>query len=94
MWSSKSLQCTGGFSLVLVLCVLVVLSGAACNRGKETAKVKGPHPASDGPAITVNPNPHQTGNAAAGRDVYRFETFGNEGFWTDAARLAKGHDGR
>ncbi len=30
------------------------------------------------------------GRAAAGRDVFRFETFGNEGFWTDAARMPKG----
>ena len=26
----------------------------------------------------------------SGRNVLRFETFGNEGFWTDAARLPKG----
>jgi len=31
-----------------------------------------------------------TGDAKAGRDVFRFETFGNEGFWTDAIRLPKG----
>ena len=30
------------------------------------------------------------GDAKAGRDVFRFETFGNEGFWTDAIRLPKG----
>ncbi len=30
------------------------------------------------------------GRPAAGRDVFRFETFGNEGFWTDAARMPKG----
>lgn len=65
-------------------------AGSACNRGKEVAEVKTPHTVSDGPGITVNPNPHQTGNASAGRDVFRFETFGNEGFWTDAARLPKG----
>ncbi|HEY5070644.1 MAG TPA: hypothetical protein VII63_01295 [Caulobacteraceae bacterium] len=36
--------------------------------------------------------PHSglTGHPAAGRDVFRFETFGNEGFWTDAVRLPKG----
>ena len=79
------------FRLILVVCALAFFwSGAACNRGKETAKVKGPHAASDGPGITENPHPHQTGDAAAGRDVFRFETFGNEGFWTDAARLPKG----
>ncbi len=45
---------------------------------------------SDGPAIGINPNPHRMGNAAAGRDVFRFETFGNEGFWTDALRWLRG----
>lgn len=45
---------------------------------------------SNGPGITVNPNPHQVGDANAGRRVFRFETFGNEGFWTDAARLPQG----
>ena len=30
------------------------------------------------------------GHALAGRDVFRNETFGNEGFWTDAVRLPKG----
>ncbi len=79
------------FRPVLVICALTLFwPGVACNRGKEAAKVKGPHAASDGPAINENPHPHQTGSAAAGRDVFRFETFGNEGFWTDAARLPKG----
>ena len=30
------------------------------------------------------------GNAQAGRDVFRFKTFGNEGFWTDAMHLPQG----
>ena len=46
--------------------------------------------ASDGPANAMAPAPRQDGNAAAGKDVFRFETFGNEGFWTDAARLPQG----
>jgi len=47
--------------------------------------------ASDGPANTGAPlPPRQDGNAAKGREVFRFETFGNEGFWTDAARLPAG----
>ncbi len=45
---------------------------------------------SEGPANVVNAPPHRVGDAAAGRDVFRFETFGNEGFWTDAMRLPKG----
>jgi mono/diheme cytochrome c family protein len=47
--------------------------------------------ASDGPVAQgpTLPTRHD-GNAAAGRDVFRFETFGNEGFWTDAVRLPQG----
>lgn len=45
---------------------------------------------SDGPGITVNPNQHDSGDPVAGREVFRFETFGNEGFWTDAVRLPQG----
>ena len=30
------------------------------------------------------------GNVQSGRDVFRFETFGNEAFWTDAMRLPQG----
>ena len=45
---------------------------------------------SDGPGINVNPNPHRMGDAGAGREVFRFETFGNEGFWTDALRWLRG----
>ena len=44
----------------------------------------------DGPGIDVNPNPHRMGNAGAGRAVFRFETFGNEGFWTDGLRWLRG----
>ncbi len=33
---------------------------------------------------------HRTGDLARGQKVFRFATFGNEGFWTDAARLPRG----
>jgi hypothetical protein len=46
--------------------------------------------ASDGPADQGTPLPQQMGDVALGRDVFRFETFGNEGFWTDAVRLPAG----
>ncbi|MBA2594987.1 MAG: hypothetical protein M3495_11425 [Pseudomonadota bacterium] len=63
-----------------------VLSGCSTEGGPTAVAPRG----SDGPATTANPPAHQRGNAVAGRDVFRFETFGNEGFWTDAARLPKG----
>jgi len=66
------------------------VAGIACN-GEPTPKLdESPHAASDGPPFAENPNVHAVGNAEAGRDVYRFETFGNEGFWTDAARMPQG----
>jgi len=74
----------------MVCAVSLLFTSIACNSSKETARMQTPHVASDGPGIDVNPNPHQIGDATRGRDVYRFETFGNEGFWTDAARLPKG----
>ena len=41
--------------------------------------------------ILFNEFHHPVGkNAAHGRDVYRFETFGNEGFWTRTLRLPQG----
>lgn len=33
---------------------------------------------------------HPTGNAQSGMDVFRFETFGNENFWTTAMQLPQG----
>ncbi len=46
---------------------------------------------SDGPADQGMPMPQElTGDLAMGREVFRFETFGNEGFWTDAVRLPAG----
>ena len=46
---------------------------------------------SEGPADQGKPLPQDTsGDPQKGREVFRFETFGNEGFWTDAVRLPAG----
>lgn len=45
----------------------------------------------DGPAENdVNLHPHERGDGTRGRDIFRFETFGNENFWTDAVMLPQG----
>lgn len=44
---------------------------------------------SDGP-MGAPPTVHRVGDATRGLSVFRYETFGNEGFWTDAARLPQG----
>lgn len=45
---------------------------------------------SAGPADQGVRVPRRDGDATLGRKVFRFETFGNEGFWTDAVRLPAG----
>ena len=47
---------------------------------------------SDGPNTTGLEQPvvRAAGNVANGQQVFRFETFGNERFWTDALRLQQG----
>jgi len=42
------------------------------------------------PTASAQDAPRITGDSTRGREVFRFETFGNEGFWTDAARVPKG----
>ncbi|GAC1547892.1 MAG: hypothetical protein NVS3B10_11620 [Polyangiales bacterium] len=51
---------------------------------------EGGPPGSDGPPSVPNPNVHAKGDATKGKNVFRMETFGNEGFWTDAAQLPQG----
>lgn len=56
-------------------------------QGLSTAQNR---PPSDGPMNQGTRAARQDGNERSGRDVFRFETFGNEGFWTDAVRLPAG----
>ena len=69
-------------ALAMALC-------AACCSGPAAQSASQAKPASDGPAEGT-PAPRQDGTASSGRDVFRFETFGNEGFWTDALRVPAG----
>ncbi|MEP7083508.1 MAG: hypothetical protein ABI854_02135 [Betaproteobacteria bacterium] len=70
-------------ALVAAVGVAVIVAG--CGGGSSGQDV-----GADGPVSSEKPVIHQVGNAASGRDVFRFETFGNEAFWTDALRLPAG----
>ena len=63
---------------------------AAAAAGFASAQSSRDTQLADGPAVVKAAMPLNKGNAKAGQDIFRFETFGNEGFWTDAARLPQG----
>ena len=67
-----------------------LLIAFAATAGLEAGHAQRAASPSAGPADQGTPAPRQDGNATAGRDVFRFETFGNEGFWTDAVRVPAG----
>ncbi|MEO8337518.1 MAG: hypothetical protein ABI664_21260 [bacterium] len=66
--------------------VLISLFGACRPSAMEMGGSASDGPADQGPSLPAR----QDGDATVGRDVFRFETFGNEGFWTDAVRLPQG----
>lgn len=74
-------------SVLLLLPIVVV--GCAI-KAQDSQHISGKPGASDGPAKTDSLPARQDGDAKAGREVFRFETFGNEGFWTDAVRMPAG----
>ncbi|MEO5658306.1 MAG: hypothetical protein ABIQ90_00720 [Polaromonas sp.] len=70
-----------------VLCSAFLLMAGCSDGGDSSIAVAS---GSDGPVSAEAPVIHQTGDAVSGKQVFRFETFGNEGFWTDAVRLQQG----
>lgn len=66
-------------SLALTLLVALAAVGASLPQARR-----------DGPPNPKPPKPIKRGDFEKGRDVFRFETFGTEGFWTDAVRMPQG----
>src|SRR5262245_27741539 len=71
---------------------VAIVLGVVC---RSMAAHPAPFPAlpvhgESGPAVEGERRPYTRGDAARGREVYRYETLGNEGFWTDALRLPQG----
>ena len=69
----------------LLVALLASVTVAACSSNNYTATA-----GSDGPLSVEAPVVHAVGDPTLGKQVFRFETFGNEGFWTDAVRLQQG----
>ena len=81
--------------VLLIASMAVVLLGG-CSRDSASVQAASSQSdsnmshGSDGPADQGTRVPRQDGDANAGREIFRFETFGNEGFWTDAVRVPAG----
>lgn len=79
--------------VMLTLGCVIASLGTGCSGDDDT-----PPAASTGPSTNEGPGPatlpamfaHPVGNTQAGQEVFRFETFGNQKFWTDAAKLPQG----
>ena len=80
---NRLLQRVGTGAFVASVGLLLVTAG--CGGGGESTDN-----GSDGPTSAETAVVHQVGNATSGKAVFRFETFGNEAFWTDAIRLPAG----
>jgi hypothetical protein len=77
----------------LAASALAVVAAVACNSGGSTATTEATT-AHEAVGDTTKSGAISTalhaGSIEAGRDVYRYETFGDESFWTDAARMPQG----
>ncbi len=74
----------------LVLCCVLVLYNSCNERNPKNIQETKPGSTSEGPADTTKPKAHMLGDAGRGKEVFRFETFGNEGFWFNAMRWQQG----
>ena len=73
---------------LLMFLTIVLASCATYAQSDRNAGQRGS--VSDGPVKDDRLPRRQDGNVTSGRDVFRFETFGNEGFWTNAVRMPQG----
>ena len=84
MFSQRKKNLETSKSKILSLFILTVLAASlgACNRGSPTPEGRS--------TSDIRPQGQIEKVRQNGKNVFRFETFGNEGFWTDAARLPQG----
>ncbi len=77
------------FAATMVLASLVGSTGCS-HKPSHSDQVMAAKSSSDGPVDQGTRVPRKDGDASRGQEVFRFETFGNEGFWTDAMRVPAG----
>lgn len=90
MSNTKSLKQNHRNALKVIVLGAFLLFAAGIFTSRTFTGIAQRNSGTDGPADQGPVVPRQDGNADSGREVFRFETFGNEGFWTDAVRVPKG----
>lgn len=83
-WKLRKISFTFSMLFCHVLFSIVLINSCSSSKNR--------HAASDGPAVLKKPELQPLGNADRGKEVFRFETFGNEGFWFNALRMQQGMD--
>ena len=78
--NNRHIRSTTILLLAITAAMVVVTQQGVTQRGTTA----------DGPSDDTRLPRPQLGEARRGRDVFRQETFGTEGFWTDAARVPQG----
>src|SRR5258708_5370868 len=79
------LRDTRPFLIPLGVCSIILLVGFIGIAQSQQGASSGPGPDLLPPAFQ-----HAVGDPVAGQNVFRYETFGNQGFWTDAMQLPQG----
>ncbi len=74
--------------LAIAVSASLILLGSLA--GAASAQTETSNSTNGAPISVKRPAALKRGNATSGKDVFRFGTFGTEGFWTDAARLPQG----
>jgi len=81
-WNVRKISLTIFMLFCLVLFSIVLINSCSSSKNMQAS--------SDGPSELQQPKPQPLGDAARGKEVFRFETFGNEGFWFNAMRMQQG----
>ena len=78
--------------MIMGVTIVTLMSGCSSDDSSNGGPPGPAASASDGPGPSVLPAKfvHAVGSAQAGQEIFRFETFGNQRFWTDAAKLPQG----
>ena len=78
-----------GLAGLVISIGILMLSGCYSKDSRNIQETK-PPATSSGPAKVISPTRQPLGDAKQGKEVFRFATFGNEGFWHDAMRWQQG----